>query len=669
MSNGEEIKTIDAQQTATEGDVIHASVGANAQNVAIGKRTVQIIIDKLNLPPWLLYIMAASFVIAITVLLWLAIRLAIGVPVIVQPQQTTAPGPPAQRHCPTTQPCLLLADFDPIGNALADSITGQIRDTLQQPSLITPTTFAIAPSNMITAAFVAQDVVAREGALMLIWGNISTEFEKVIIYFALTDQLGIDDARTIRPYRVHYFDSLTQQISCTGACFADLNRVRTLIDKLSAIIAYTAAGMMHYANDQPEAAVTAFTQALTCAGEPLPSTLPLTTTQPVRVPSGRGFASQAVNSFTAIPCPSQQAALQPIDGLNPAALYYYAGKAQILAGNYRTAIDLLQRAADRNPQDPAAQIAIATAYQSWLDQDDAPQVLAALALAESKTRALRDSLVTSQAPPAELAAVAYELGLITELTDNWAVAASEYITAVNKFGDDNPDAYVSLVALGRVQRLAGNIDAAKTALEKATELDGTAPWAWLELAQVYGSDQPQAKAQVERARQVAPDQAYIDIVEGDRCAAWQDFACAQKAYARALAKRPQSGWLYDKVGEFYQPDEASLPHQSWAKAADYYQQAVKWRPHNPWTQERLAFALFQTGAYAASAEHFALSLAQSHPDTLVAGRFCMLGQAQKEAALLDKAKASLQLCLDGLEDGDQRTLVEGWIAEIEADKQ
>ena len=47
----------------------------------------------------------------------------------------------------------------------------------------------------------------------------------------------------------------------------------------------------------------------------------------------------------------------------------------------------------------------------------------------------------------------------------------------------------------------------------------------------------------------------------------------------------------------------------------------------------------------------------------------MLGQAQKEAALLDKAKASLQLCLDGLEDGDQRTLVEGWIAEIEADKQ
>lgn len=244
MSNTEETKTTDAKQTAAGGDAIQATVGANAQNVAIGKRIIQIIIDKFNLPPWLLYVMSASFVITIAVLLWLAIRLAIGVPVIVQPQQT-APSLPAQRHCPTTQPCLLLADFDPVGNALADSITGQIRDTLQQPILITSATFAIALSTVITAAFVAQDVVAREGALVLIWGNISVEFEKVIIYFALTDQLGIDDARTIRPYRVHYFDSLMQQISCTDACFADLNRVSALIDQLSTVIDYTEAEMMY----------------------------------------------------------------------------------------------------------------------------------------------------------------------------------------------------------------------------------------------------------------------------------------------------------------------------------------------------------------------------------------------------------------------------------------
>ena len=46
----------------------------------------------------------------------------------------------------------------------------------------------------------------------------------------------------------------------------------------------------------------------------------------------------------------------------------------------------------------------------------------------------------------------------------------------------------------------------------------------------------------------------------------------------------------------------------------------------------------------------------------------MLGQAQKEAVLLEEAKASFQLCLDGLEDGDQRALVESWLMEIEADK-
>lgn len=661
MSNPEEDK-----RHSAHGDVIHASVGENAQNVAIGKRIVQIIIGKLNLPPWLLYVITGSFVVGIAILTWLVIRLTLGVPVIIQPQPTFPSAPLAiQPSCPAPQHCLLIADFAPTGDDLANEITRKVRASFDNSDQNTARHFTVMPTTIISSTQAAQQVVEQEGALVLVWGQLFRNFGELEINIALTDQLGVDESRAIRPYRIHYFDSLTQQITCTGSCFTDLNRVRTLIGQLSTVIAYTAAGMMYYANDQPEAATVAFTQALACAGEPPPTTPPLTTTQPVST----GFASQAVNSFTAADCPIQQAARQPIDGLNAAALYYYAGKAHILTGDYRTAIELLQMASDRNPQDPAAQIAIATAYQSWLDQDDAPPALAALTQAESRTIILHNSLVTQKAAPAALAAIAYELGFIAELRQDWQAAIEHYGAAVEIFGEDNQESYISLIGLGRVQRLAGDKEAAEANLQTATILDAAVPWAWLELAKLNRNEQPQAQAQLTHARQVAPNQAYVDIVEGDLCAAWQDFTCAQGAYARALAKRPQSGWLYDKVGEFYQPDEPSLPHQGWAKAVDYYQEAVKWRTNNPWTQERLAFALLQIGEYTAAAEHYALSLAQSHPDTLAAGRFCMLGQAQKEALMFEEAKTNLQICLDGLNDSEQRALVEGWIAEIEADKQ
>ena len=39
----------------TPGDKITGNVGEGAQNVAVGKNIVQIIIDKLHLPQWLLY--------------------------------------------------------------------------------------------------------------------------------------------------------------------------------------------------------------------------------------------------------------------------------------------------------------------------------------------------------------------------------------------------------------------------------------------------------------------------------------------------------------------------------------------------------------------------------------------------------------------------------------
>lgn len=478
-----------------------------------------------------------------------------------QPQRLTTAQPTL---CFTTHPCFLIADFAPTGDELADEITRKVRTTLDNSDLITTTSFIIAPTAAITSTHTAQQLVNQEDALVLVWGQLFHSFEELTINIALTDQLGIDESRTIRPYRVPYFDSLTQQITCSGSCFTDLNSARAFIDQISAVIAYTVAGMVHYANDQPEAAITAFGQALACAGEDLPGPLPSTS-------SGIGLGWG---------CPLQPTLLQPIDGLDPAALYYYVGKAHILTGDYRTAIALLEIAAARNPQDPAAQIAIATAYQSWLGTDDAPQALAALEMAKEQTLALRTDLITQQAPSEELAAVKYTLGFIAELGEDWQAAIDAYSAAIATFGEENPTAYVSLVALGRAQRLAGNQRQATIMLQRATELDATAPWAWLELAQRYQENRRRATTQLERAHQAAPNQVYVDIIEAMLCEAWADFACAQAAYERALAKRPRSGWLHDRIGEFYS-------HHSWEQAATYYEQAVVLRPQHPWTRNGL----------------------------------------------------------------------------------
>lgn len=568
--------------------------------------------------------------------------------------------------CTTLQPCLLIADFAPMGDELADEITRKTRATLMDSSRFQDASVQVMPAGLITSTVDAQQLVGRERAQVLVWGELFHNFQELTIHVALTDQLGIDEDRAIRPYRIHRFDDVTQQIRCSGTCFTDLNSVSALIDQLSSVIAYTATGLVYYANDQPEAASTAFGQALACAGEDFAT----------KQENGENAESVVDTDWVAPPstspgsalsstsCPLQQALLQSIDGLDPTALYYYSGQANILTGDYRTAIDLLQRAVEHNSQDPAPHIALAIAYQNWLDQDDAPKALDALTTATGKVEAESNRLIAQQASATELATVMYELGLIAELRHDWQTATTHYDNAVAKFGIDNPDAYIAMVALGRVQRLTGNIRAAEQTLQNATRLDEHVPWAWLELAQLHAGTSA-AELDLVQARAAAPNQAYVDIIEAELCNSWAAFpACAQKAYEQALIKRPQSGWLYDLVGTFYQLGEPHLDYQSWEKAAEYFRQAVALRPHSPWTQERLAFALFQTEAYGDAAEHFALSLALSHPNTVSTARICMLGQAQMEASLNEKAIANLQLCLGGIEDVNQRSMVEGWLNEV-----
>lgn len=560
--------------------------------------------------------------------------------------------PLAPMLCPVERRCLLVADFAPAGQPLAAELTRKIKTELDSQEQLSTNTFAVRQAGAVTDAEAAHQLATREHALVVVWGEIFSQLKEVKIFFAVTDQLGAGESHQVRPYRAEFFASFAQQLACQQRCFEDAATVSSTVDQISTVIAYTAAGLLHYANDQPEAADRDFTTALLCSGQPidLPVMDPAVTSLPPLT------VTSTLSTTAVVPaCATAQAHA----GFNPAAIYYYAGKAKILVGDYGTAIAYLQRAAIVNPQDPAAPLAIATAYQSWLNQDDAPQAQAALTQARQRVTALRAELLP-QGASQQIAAVDYELGLITELAGDQQTAQAKYAAAADGFGRRNPAAYVALMALGRIQRIAGQVEAAIDTLQQALALDKSVPWAYLELAQVYSTDRAKAEAQVQSARLVAPNQSAVAIAEADLCARWQDDACAEAAYARALDQRPNSGWLEGRIGDFYRS------HENWQQAVTHYELAVQLRPNDTWAHDRLAFAYLQLGNYAEAAQHYALTLELSHPQNRVAERYCMLGQAQDLAGEPQVALDNYQTCVAGLTDAAQREVVEKRIAAIVA---
>jgi tetratricopeptide (TPR) repeat protein len=647
--------------TSTQGDRIETTIGNEVQYVAAGKNILQIIIDKLMLPPWLVYTLIACFLVVAISVVWFVVKATVGGILVALPTATLAP---EVRACPDDGQCVLVADFAPADDERADEITRKILDVLDSEKMLSTPGFTVARVDVVTSATAARQRAAREQALIIVWGEVFHNFEKLNINFALTNQFGVDESHQLRPDRVHVFDSLVaQRIVCEKECFENLTTVEQVLNQVSTTIAYTAAGMFYYTNDQPEAADRAFSAALVCIGQPIN----LTTDRMEEGPTSQVAASSPVtaSAVTALSEMLNCAAGQPIVGFNPASIYYYAGKAKILIGDYAAAIAYLQAAAQHDPKDPAAWIGIATAYASWLDQDD-DLVTDALDQAKQRTDTLRTEKIVQRAPPQEIAVIDYELGMIAELAGTptgLQTAQEKYAQAVEGFGSDNPDAYVALIALGRAQRLAAQTADAAATLGKALALDSQAPWAYLELAQVHRPNRAEAERQLKMARKVAPGQAYVDYVEGTLCESpdWQDFDCAEAAYTRALQKRPNSGWLESEIGEFYRSQG------NWAQAAVHYERAVALRPNDPWARDRLAFVYNALGRNVESAQHYALILNELlHPQTRVPERYCALGQAQQDANLLPEALATYRICLDGLEDNDERrSQVEQWIADIE----
>ena len=324
-------------------------------------------------------------------------------------------------------------------------------------------------------------------------------------------------------------------------------------------------------------------------------------------------------------------------------LYYYAGKALALSGDFPAALEALQEAAKRNPQDPAVQIAIGSLYQEWLNNLHAPEALQALRNAQAAATKLR---LSSQSLDADFAAtVRYEEGLALELQGLNQDARTAYQDGIDRLARDSSAAYLLLLARARVEAKLGAEDEAIATLQGAANLVPAAPWAFIELAKLSHSDEERAQAYLQQASETHYGDFYVQLAKAEQCMTVPDHACVEEAYANALELRPNSGWLHSQVGQYYQPTANPQPHQGWQKAGEHFRLAAELRPNDPWAHERLAYVLMNQEQYDEAITEYRAAIRLMYAERLAVGAYCNLGIAQQRSRLLNEAQISYQRCL------------------------
>lgn len=504
-----------------------------------------------------------------------------------------------QPHCPPSQTCLLLAAFGPADNRTAAEITTALEQELKGvlDAAGASDDVAVMRSRAVASPQEAQTLAAEEGALLVIWGTVFEGEGKSRVHFELADRMGVGESGEVRPYRAEPlgYAPVAERIECTSCI-----DIEGEVTQRTQVMAWFALGLADYASAQPETAQPHFQTALFCAGEEREILLPI---QPDCTPPGE------------------------VDPAESAHIRYYLGKSFVLQGDYRQGIDSLLAATQANPNDPAAWIAIGEAYTNWYGDalPNSPPAADAFAQAQRAAAGLPAATFARER--------AFSLGLIFELQEEFAAAAAEYTKAVESFADDDPGAYVYLLAQSRALAHSGKPAGSETALRTASTLRPDVPWAWLALAALLVEERSTAQELMQQAGSTGSDEAYIDIIQAGLCAAWADRPCAADAYAKALDKRPTSGWLYSWVGDFYLPTNPPAAGQSWEEAERHYRRAVDLRPRDPWVHQRLGYVLLNLDRPAEAADAYTAAIDLLPEDAPTAPLACILAEAQRRAGL------------------------------------
>jgi tetratricopeptide (TPR) repeat protein len=538
----------------------------------------------------------------------------------------------APPSCTPGTTCVVVARFSPPDESLADSIT---RDIYQQLNgLLDPDDFSIIIGPTVESAQQARSLAEQQDAVLVVWGSVFSEADKLRIYFELTDLLGLENASTMRPLRSVPLEyaAIDGMIECAN-CMDLLGDVT----QRATMVAYATSGMAHYAQGKPERARFDFMNALWCSGEP--------------EPLGQDDPADS-------PC----AAFGHQESAHADLLYYYIGKALALAGDFQAGLAALQEAAARNPLDPAVQIAIGSLYQEWLNAPRAPEAMQALQAAHTAASQLHQSIQSGDANFA--ATVLFEEGLAQELQGKDQAALDVYQDGVRRLAENDPSAYLLLLAVARVQTKLHAESDAITTLKRATELVPAAPWAFIELANLLRQDVEQAQRYLDEAGSKQYGQFNVHVAQAELCASNAEHECAQKAYQDALQLRPDSSWLHGQIGQYYEPTANPQPHHSWSQAEVYYRNAAELRAGDPWAHERLAYVLLNQDKFDSSIAEYDAAIRLMHPGHIPSGVYCNLGFAQQESYLIDEAAASYQRCISTARTPSEKEKAQAMLAAL-----
>lgn len=268
----------------------------------------------------------------------------------------------------------------------------------------------------------------------------------------------------------------------------------------------------------------------------------------------------------------------------------------------------------------------------------------------------------------------FNSGFVYEVAGDYAAAVAAYQRALDSAqAQASVNVYNILIALGRAQRLAGNLDAAAQTLDQAAALDPDAPWAYLELAIVHRENQNESVRWIDRAASRNPEQPYVYIVRGQLCNTWGDLSCAVAAYEQALSLRIGDGWIYNQLADLYRRKAGNdVNSADWAQARRYAEFAVEARPDDPWAHGQLGYIYARTSEFDEDAEQlrekaieqYEESVAHAYSPVSAAGNYCSLGLAYEESKNPALAITNYQRCADHSQNEQDRIWAEERIANL-----
>jgi len=576
-------------------------------------------------------IVVPSLIAIIVIIIVLGLGKLFNPPRPIVPPPTISSEPPLtplNSDCDPQKPCIriLIASLNtpkfPDASKVFNVIQRKINDVkakLDEQDSVTPQYITVkwVEGKSITEMVQATRLVHDEKATLLIWGNIP-EFptrSQMEVNFTLNDGLDIGGSTNVRPFRVHPLDFETFALPIELTKFGDIVSKTNHID----IIALTAIGLANYTQGREERVVIDLVNALHCLGETIEISL-----QIYIVPS-------VCNSSDTDNLPAQMAL-----NLLP-QLHYYIGKALVLQGSYKLGIDYLEQARKFFPTDPAILASLGQAYLGWTGGVITPDAFEAFrqAIISAKNSVGNGNSTT------HLKAL-IDLGLIWIILGDYP-KAQEYLEQAHRFLKINNAQSAMLVEvsflLADTQQKNNEWENAKATLEQAQQSMAESHWLLLAQAQLYQDGDPdQSQKLLEQAETVAPHVAYIDIIKAELYLHWQKYDEVPTVYDSALRKRPQSGWLITKIGNFY------AFQQKWEKAKEQYKEAQYLSRNDPYAYERLSYSLLQLEQFKAAILSYNQAIKLAYPQYIPAQFYCNKELAEQKAGFVTEAKESKKQC-------------------------